>query len=247
MNRGRRGQLISALAISAAVHLPVLIFLALHAPRFAKGPEPRAIDVLMVPVLTPPRLKRARSRPAPERPGSDRRIEESPAPPSAPSPVASGPAGTPAPVVMLPGLQAVLRRQLGCQERSGVRLTRDEQGDCSERLGRGAVTAPYLKAPIAPEIRTYYDQVAKAKEPQGPLPPLKARGRLGLFEAMPTGMKGHGPGFGCKFALGPHGLKAVRPPHGVKVGPCFIEPPAGSLTPDIDVQNPDDVVRHTAP
>lgn len=248
---GRRGRARTiAVALSAAAHVALLAILAVQAPRLVGRAEPSvASDV--IPVFILPRAER--------RPPLERRTllslhrkrtddaEATPfvAVPAPPAAVVPEPSSAVAP--LSPDVRAALRRQGGCAERSGLRLTHDEREGCEERFGRGATTAPYLKAPIAPELRTYYDEVAKAKEPQGPLPPLKARGRLGMFEAMPTGMKGHGPGFGCKFALTPHGLKSFRPPHGLKLGPCFIEPPAGSLSPDIDVQNPDEVVRHKDP
>lgn len=241
-----------AIAASVVLHAGLLAALALQAPTLSDR-EDRPFDVRIVPVVLAPRSS-ALSRPHPQRtlrPHAAPRSEAILAPVVLPAaPVATPSGSSQANVAAVPpGVQAALRRQLGCQERSGLRLTRDEHGDCNERLGRGALAAPYLKAPIPPEIRAYYDQVAAAKEPQGPLPPLKARGRLGLFEAMPTGMKGHGPGLGCHLALGQGQARATRPPHGLKLGPlpCFIVPPAGSLSPDVDVQNPDEVVRDKAP
>ena len=249
---GRRGRAREiAIAASTAAHAVLLAFLAIQAPRLIERPEATvASDV--IPVFILPRADRRSAKPRRVAlPLHHKRSDET----QAAMPMAPAPVGPPAPVAeapsvdapLSPGVRAALRRQGGCAERSGLSLTRDERDGCNERLGHGAGAAPYLKAPIGPEIRTYYDQVAKAKEPQGPLPPLKARGRLGLLEAMPTGMKGHGPSFGCKVALGPHGLIVVRPPHALHLGPCNLVPPAGSLSPDVDVQNPDDVVRHTGP
>jgi hypothetical protein len=86
--------------------------------------------------------------------------------------------------------------------------------------------------------------VAKAKAPDGPLTPQTARGRAGIFDDTPVGMKGHTPSIGCHVKLGPGG-GVVRPAHGLKLGPlpCYVVPPAGSLSPDVDVVNPDSVVR----
>jgi hypothetical protein len=143
----------------------------------------------------------------------------------------------------------MLRRSpIGCANPQASGLTRDERVACEERLGSGSKAAPFIPAPLAPEIRTYYDAVAKSKEPEGPPTPQRAPGRLGMFDGINVGMKGHGPGVGCHVTLGPGG-SVQRPAHGLKLGPlpCYVVPPAGSLSPDVDVVNPDSVVRHAPP
>jgi hypothetical protein len=243
MNGRARGLAIGG---SAAAHLALLAWFAVQAPHLAPREEP-AMDVLIVPVMLAPRLRPALApqprRSAPRR--ASRPDQDQGRPTAAPAP-----SHQPAPAPTLgahdlpPGVRAALRRQTDCAERSGLRLAKDERGDCDERLGKGALAAPYLKAPIAPEIRQYWDAVAEAKSSKDlPTPPI-ARQRLGAFAAPGANMKGHGPGIGCHIDIGPKGLKVQRPAHGLKLGPlpCFIVPPAGSLSPDVDVQNPDEVV-----
>jgi len=246
MLRRRRQGL--AIAGSAAAHLLLLAVLAQYMPRLdPPAAEPSlATEVIQV-WLVPPPTRTLASRQAPA--GVGRRGPSPRAPAkddaAAPSPVVIGEPDGQAGAPDLPdGVRAALRRRLGCGERSGLRLAADERGDCDERLGRGALAAPYLHAPIAPEIRQYWDAVAKAKAPDGAPTPNKARGRLGMFEPEPVGMKGHGPGVGCHIGFGRGGFTVHHPPHGLKLGPlpCFLVPPAGSLSPDVDVQNPDAVV-----
>jgi hypothetical protein len=244
----RRNQL--AIGASVVAHLVLLAIVAQHAAWLGPAPDdtapaPLAIQVWLVPA--PRTASQARA----DRPGAGARWrrpdEPVPEPASTPA-VATAPAavvGQPAPQMLPDSVRATLRRRLGCQERSGLRLAADERGDCNERLGHGAAVAPYLHAPIAPEIRTYWDAVAKSKAPDGPPTPQSARGRAGMFDPVGVGMKGHGPVVGCHISFG-HGIFRVdHPPHGLKLGPlpCFIRPPAGSLSPDVDVQNPDEVAR----
>jgi hypothetical protein len=260
----RRRRRIAAIAVSGLVHLAVLAVVAMQAPTlfipFESGGPPEPV----IPVLLTPRLPPTAAAPG-ERPDVirlHRRQLRAPPPelPVAPLPVpAARPAPTPAPAApaaasraaVLPegpreALRATLRRSpIGCANAGAAGLSREEREACEERFGAGSKAAPFIPAPIAPEIRTYYDEVAKAKAPDGPPTPQRAPGSLGMFDGANVGMKGHGPAVGCHVALGPGG-GVRRPPHGMKLGPlpCYVVPPAGSLSPDVDVVNPDTVVKH---
>ena len=85
-----------------------------------------------------------------------------------------------------------------------------------------------MPAAIPPRIRAYYDAVAEAKKPDPPLVPLRARSAMSMFEGDPVATNGHGPAIGCK-------LPRPKLPHALMLGPCYIEPPKGSLTPEVDV------------
>jgi hypothetical protein len=116
-------------------------------------------------------------------------------------------------------------------------MSRAERERCEEQLGRGVASAPYMPAAIAPRIRAYYDAVAEAKKPDGPPTPQVAPGRLGVFDTDGRGTNGHGPGIGCKITFGP-GEKPRPLPHALKLGPCFIEPPKGPLSTEVDLTPP---------
>jgi hypothetical protein len=118
-----------------------------------------------------------------------------------------------------------------------VGLTRAEREKCEERLAAGAKTAPHLWG-MEPAKRQYYAAVAEAKAPDGAPTQAVAIGRLGMFQTDMRGMKGHLPSVGCKVHFGRGYKPPNAPPHALKLGPCFIEPPAGSLSPDVDVPLP---------
>jgi hypothetical protein len=263
----KRGRKKAAIAVSALAHLALLALVASQAPTLFVPAEPGGPPEPVIPVLLTPRLPPAATAPG-ERPGvvrlhrrqmrpppSELTVAPLPVPPAppAPTPAPAAPAAAVAPrAPVLPegpreDLRAALRRSpIGCANPQS--LSRDERQACEERLGAGSKAAPYIPAPIAPEIRAYYDAVAKAKEPDGPPTPQRAPGRLGMFDGLNVGMKGHGPSVGCGVALGPRG-GPKQPAHGVKLGPlpCYVAPPAGSLSPDVDLVNPDSVVRQPPP
>jgi hypothetical protein len=115
-------------------------------------------------------------------------------------------------------------------------MSRAERDRCDEQLGRGVATAPYLPAAIGPRIRAYYDAVAEAKkaDPQ----PVRPPGIESSFgDPIPRPSNGHPPGIGCQIFFGP-GAKPNPRPHALTLGPCFIEPPKGPLTPEVDVPPP---------
>ena len=254
--RGRRA--IVATAASLVLHLGLLVVLASEAQRLNDLPQvsdqaPEVMNILIVPRPSQ-QTSRAQPEPLRRRPPatvSPQFIEPLPAPAIdvgraaspgrldlQPAPLPEGPAAQ---------IRATLRRGVaGCANRDAVGLTWAERVACDEQLGRGSQTARDIPTPLDPAIRTYYDAVTKAKAPDGALTPQSARGRAGLFDDVAVGMKGHGPGIGCHIGFGGGNMRVFHPPHGLKLGPlpCFVTPPAGSLTPDVDVQNPDQVLRH---
>jgi len=258
MPRNRRRRDAVAAIASAVIHLGLLVVVARQAPmlRIPEEHDEPAEDAIRVTLL--PRLpsETAAQRPEPlklHRPAL-------PAPPSvAPAPAPPGQAAQaapPGPVAIHPGplpegpkgeLRAALRGGTpGCGNIKAVGLSRAERDACDERFGKGSKAAKFIPAPLDPGIRAYYDAVTKAKAPDGPLTPQTARGRAGLFDDVAVGAKGHGPGFGCHIGFGGGKVVVGRPAHGLKVGPlpCFIVPPVGSLDPDGDVKNPDQLLRN---
>jgi hypothetical protein len=246
-----------AIAASALAHIAVLIAailyratLPLPADGLAGPPEP-IIPILLLPHTLPgsaagaPQPSAVRLHRRPQRPDDS-------APPIAPLPaaVATRPSERPptttgegqassTPAAALPGpdLRLALRHGLAGCANAGASLTRAERERCNEQLGQGVASAPYLPAAIEPRIRAYYDAVAEAKKPDPPPVPLKAPGSLKPFEGDPRTTNGHGPGIGCKIPFGP-GEKPKKLPHALYLGPCFIEPPKGSLTPEVDITPP---------
>lgn len=244
-----------AVAISAGLHAGLFIALALHAPRLkvpppaSAGPPAPIIPILLSPRAAasaaaagggPIRLHRRQVRPR-DLPAHVRPLETAAAAAPRPAPTATSPtpnpgeAGAGPPALASADLSRALRGRLGCANLDS--LSRAERAACEERLGRGAADAPYIPAPIDPAKRAYYAAVAAAKAPDPPPTPQGATGRLGLFEGDARGMKGHGPQVGCSIKFGP-GEKPKGPPNALKLGPCFINPPAGPLSPDVDIAPP---------
>lgn len=265
MGRPARRARLGAALFSAAAHLVALAIVAVQAPvlpghREDAGPTETIIPILVLPraalTTAPPssagpsvRLHRRALRTRllqPPEPAATPTPLVAPSRPAAPeaNPTPSGPTAQLPRDGLSPGVQAALRGRMGCAERVGVHLTANERAGCNERLGQGAATAPYIPTPLAPEIRAYYDAIVEAKRPDPPPVPLKARGAVGMFEVMPTNASGHGPGVSCKIGFGLGKIFVVHPAHGLKLGPlpCFIVPPKGSLTPEADLKNPDEVV-----
>ncbi|MGZ6020327.1 MAG: hypothetical protein ACXWKO_16790 [Phenylobacterium sp.] len=96
-------------------------------------------------------------------------------------------------------------------------------------------------------MRAYYDAVIKAKAPDKPWTPNRAIGALNRFDPEPRASNDHLPGVGCVFPF-TYGQKQTAKqkkaarrnalPHALWLGPCFIEPPKGSLDPEVDVPVP---------
>jgi hypothetical protein len=246
----------SVLAHACVLAADLLQHYALPLPAYhAEGPPEPIIPILLMPRMPPAaagsaapsgelRLHRRRLRaddsPLPLAPLP---APAAPARPAEPRPEATAPA--PAPQTSLAGppaadLRAALRHGVvGCAN-GGASLTRAEREHCEEQLGRGVAEAPFLPAAIPARIRTYYDAVARAKAPDGPLTPQRAPGALGPMDEDARGSNGHPPGIGCAIPFGA-GKKATHKqmlPHALWLGPCFIEPPKGSLTPEVDIAPP---------
>jgi hypothetical protein len=116
-------------------------------------------------------------------------------------------------------------------------MTRADRERCEEQLGHGVASAPFLPAAIGPRIRAYYDAVAEAKKPDPPPAPRRPIGALGRWEPDVRETNGHGIGIGCHIAFGA-GQKPKAPPHALTLGPCMIEPPKGTLDPEVDIPPP---------
>lgn len=232
------------LVAAVGLHAAVLAFLAWPvALRFPdRSTDEGAIDV----TLERPRRATggasssgpARLSPRPRAPRQAPTAEAVAVLPIAPAPTAS--ASGPAPGKANGDLGAALRRGgVGCANARAVGLNREERERCAEKLGAQARDAPFLPAPIDPGKRAYYDAVAQAYDHGGPMVPLTARGGAGMFDADASANSGHGPRVGCSVKFGPNARKAPKgPPNALRAGPCFIQPPNGSLTPEADLRKP---------
>ncbi|KQY96189.1 hypothetical protein ASD21_06740 [Caulobacter sp. Root1455] len=138
------------------------------------------------------------------------------------------------------GLAAALRAGgYACAGGHNALLSPEERARCQEKLGALALNAPPLPAPIDPAKRAYYDAVAEAYRNPGQMVPLTARGGRGMFAVDDNVFPGHGPRVGCSVKFGPNADKAPKgPPNALRAGPCFIQPPVGSLTPEGDIRKP---------
>lgn len=223
------------LAASAAAHAVVLAIAFAQHPTIAipdtpEAPAPDVIQVQLLPRQPPPaRRVQARTTAAPRREVPPPPILHAPVPPSAAQAPAAPTAAVPAPPA---DLTAALRHGVvGCANLRLVGMSRREREGCEERLGRGVASERFLPAPIGSRVRAYYDQVALAKAPDGPFVPLTAHGKGDVFATDPRPVAGHGPGIGCKWP-------PPKLPHALMIGPCYIEPPQGSLTPEVDIAPP---------
>ena len=257
MQTPRRRRISWAVAASAIAHLALLVVVLLQRPVLLlppaepAGPPEAIIPILLLPRAPPPaaggaarpselRLHRRPPRPvegplpvtplsaepAPARPS------ERPSGPTVQEPAAPAPVGPPGPDLRL----SLRHGAAGCTNAGAVGMSRAERERCDEQLGRGVATAPYLPAAIAPRIRAYYDAVAEAKraDPQ----PVRPPGIESSFgDPIPRPSSGHPPAIGCQMFFGP-GARPNPRPHALTLGPCFIEPPKGPLTPEVDVPPP---------
>ena len=231
------------MALAAAVGLHAVVLTALAWPVIESFPDRSndedAIDLVLqrprragtaavAPAVTGPRPRPARSAP----------VETDPL---GLAPVALAPPG-PATGFGKPGtdLRALLRGSgLGCSNSHGLGLDREERERCTERLGAQARNAGPLPAPIDPGKRAYYDAVAEAYRDPGQMVPLTARGAGGMFAEERSVHLGHGPRVGCSVKFGPNADKPPKgPPNALRAGPCFVQAPTGSLTPEGDIRKP---------
>jgi hypothetical protein len=211
-----------AIAASVAVHVALGLVLLAQRPSLV-GIRPEAGQAVLSVILMPRAARPAAQTNSPlalsPRLAQARPPDRSPAaaplaaPASQPSEAAQEPlAGAPS---SAPDLRQALRHGLaGCVNAIG--LTRTERQDCDDRLAQGARQAPLMGIGLEPRIQAYYAAVAEAK----------------------TGATGHPPLIGCRIPFGP-GKPRKLPSHWLTLGPCFIAPPKGSLTPEADITPPD--------
>jgi hypothetical protein len=112
---------------------------------------------------------------------------------------------------------ALLPKSLGCDQPDAAWMSAAARAACRQQLAAGAAAAPHVEG-MAPAKHAYYAAVAKAQDDW-----LSGRDA------------GHPPFAGCAVFWGP-GETPKMPPHALKLGPCILEPPRGSLDPDVDVQ-----------
>ena len=232
----------------AVVGAHALLLVLLARPMTLVFPDRSNDDGAVEVILErPPRPARPASPseagpPAPHRPAraAPSTVETLPLAPAA-APTTSTATG---PTFALPGprgdLGATLRAGgFACaSDRRGL-LSPEERARCEEKLGALALRAPSLPAPIDPAKRAYYDAVAEAYAQGGPVVPLTARGGAGRLDVETRANTGHGPRVGCSVEIGPNARKAPKgPPNAPRAGPCFIQPPVGSLTPEVDIPRP---------
>jgi hypothetical protein len=238
MQRATRRRTTWAIAASVMVHLAAGLALLLQQPTVVTS-EP-VISVLLV--SRPPPVSGA-DTPRPAALRLHRRPQETPVAPLAaartPSPPEEGPQtpGTAAAGPPGPDLSLALRHGVaGCANLAG-HMGRAEREHCDDQLAKGAAQAKPLGLALEPRIRAYYDAVALAKKPDGPLTRIGIQG-TGIFATDPRGVTGHGPGIGCRIPFGP-GKPRKLPSHWLKLGPCYIAPPQGPLTVEADITPPD--------
>jgi hypothetical protein len=211
----RRTSRLGALALAALANLALLTLLALPGRDAFRAPSgSRPVKV----TLEPPIILRPVSPPpsvgsaAPGRTLRPTTPTETPGPTAAPAPT-TGPVGSSL-SPGAPGLAAILRRgDVGCAHPDAPWMTPADRDACRDRLAAGAAKAPYVGGMPAQKL-AYYDAVAQAE----------ADWRSGRDA-------GHPPFIGC-------GAKKP-PPHALKIGPCFIDPPKGSLDLEVDIPPPD--------
>lgn len=165
LTRRRRAVLIAALSL--ALHAAVLGWLAWpqRADFFANGPDLSSMTVELARPSSPEHTSPARSsrRVAVVRAtASTPVVAQSEASAEAAPPSSAPPSSVPA-AAALPDqaqLRAALRAGAGCA-RSASR-SREEREACEERLGSGRTDGPSYAAPMDPEKRAYYDELAAA-------------------------------------------------------------------------------------
>jgi len=245
LSKTRRERLERGTILAAAVGLHVLVLFLLARPVMLAFPDRSrgegAIDLTLDRARRPTRPA-ARSEATafvPRRsilsaPSTVETLPVEPAPPArlaGPAATAPGPRGD---------LAAALRAGgFGCENQREASLSPEERARCQEKLGALALKAPPLSAPIDPAKRAYYDAVAEAYKNRGQPVPLNARGGNGMFDVNDSVFPGHGPRVGCSVKFGPNAYKAPKgPPNALRAGPCFIQPPNGSLSPEVDIPKP---------
>jgi hypothetical protein len=263
--RRTRWAIAASLAAHVAVLAVVLLYRPpLTSPvELAAGPMETVIPVLMTPRSHVARPRQAPSAPVPltrparptesalpATPGLPGPEKAETAPPAAASSAPTGEGETAA----APDIRAALRHgAMGCSGAVQATMSREERERCGEQLAAGVKTAPFMQMALEPRIRGYYDAVIKAKAPDKPWTPIQARGGHGTFgqadlrSTDPRASGDHIPAVGCAFPFSYGEKKTAKQkkearkhalPHALWLGPCFIEPPKGSLDPEVDIPVP---------
>lgn len=251
-----------AIAASLLAHIAVLALLLTHhwdldlPPQQPDAPWEHVINVEMARHVSTPAKDARPTRVLGRAPGHDERPLPLPPPePAASSPapgaqVAPGQAQALAPSSAGSGtalagggdLGAMLRHGiLGCANLAG--LSRAEREGCQDKLGAGAKHETVLSEGRDPRIQAYFDAVAKAKGRDKPWTPTRAIGAMGIGQDVPRYSNDRAGGIGCVIPFGP---KPKLPVHWLKLGPCFIAPPKGPLTVEVDITPPDQDLSHPA-
>jgi hypothetical protein len=221
MRRGHGQRMGWAGAAALVFHLWLLVLLTLRTgPMAVRQYGEDTLEVALVPpIYLPRRTKSPPPRaltPRPSKAASSAFAPLQTAPTeSPPAPAATSQATAQA---LNGDVAAALRRRLGCARTDPAGLTQAERQACADVLGRGARQVATLGQPVPAEKRAYYDAVMAARQSEG-----------------------HGPGIGCHIRFGGGKPAAVETPaHGLKLGPlpCYLVPPAGMLTPEVDIPNP---------
>lgn len=245
LSKTHRGRLERGIVLVAAVGLHALVLLLLAKPVILIFPDysndEDTVDVSLERPRRParPAVNGGATSPVPRAPANvaPATVETLPL-----APLTAGPTTVPGPAPSRPhsDLGAALRSGgYACGSGRRALLTPEERARCEEKLGALALKAPPLPAPIDPEKRAYYDAVAEAYRDPGQMVPLTARGAGGIFGAERSVHLGHGPLVGCSVKFGPNADKAPKgPANALRAGPCFIQPPNGSLTPEADIRRP---------
>jgi hypothetical protein len=176
MRRAGRRRLAAAIALSAGLHLALLIVLAMQAPMLrappevGTGPPEPIIPVLLTPRLPPsgaqtPQALRLHRRPQPF--AGPPPVTPLPVPPTSPSrPAEPGPVLIhPAPLPEGPksDLRATLRGSpIGCA--NPELLSPEERDRCNEALGKGAATAAMPGLGLSAGKQSEFDRAAQHKE-----------------------------------------------------------------------------------
>jgi len=136
------------------------------------------------------------------------------------SPAVEGPAAAPGGASEI--ADALRSSLFGCANQGAAWMSDAARDACRQRLAAGAASVPHLQG-MAPEKLAYYAALAKAQQ-----------------DWLDWRDPGHLPYIFCgaKFGQG-HVREVVAPPHALKFGPCFLEPPQGMLSVTVDVPPPD--------
>ena len=225
---GARNRRALSAALALAVNVMLLSLLASPGrDRLALPAEGgRPVDVSVVPMPAPqppvpPKATPRRSRTLPTTASV-----RAPLAVGAPQPAATAPklGSGPLAATGAQALSAALRGgPIGCANQAAAWMSDAERDACRQRLAAGAANVPYLQG-MAPEKLAYYNALAKAQQDW-------------LSGRDPGGQ----PFIYCGFKLGQGRARfIIPPPHAMRLGPCFLEPPRGSLSQTVDVPSPDD-------